>query len=370
MSKRLFAATRRFVLAALLVTGAFAGIAQAQSPAQSQAQTNDQTQAPSQAPSQAPTDTKINVPADPLPSWNDGAVKKSITDFVARVTTQGGADFVPVEQRIATFDNDGTLWCEQPYYFQLAFAIDRIKALAPQHPEWKSKQPFKALLEGDKKALEEAGKDGLLQIIAVTHAGMTVGDFSKEVLAWTASARHPRFNRPYITLVYQPMQELLAYLRANGFKTFIVSGGGIEFMRPWTEKVYGIPPEQVVGSSGVVKLETAPDGKLELMKLPKIEFVDDGPGKPVGINRFIGRRPIFAFGNSDGDLQMLQWTVAGNGARFAGIVHHTDATREYAYDRHSKIGTLDKALDEATAKGWTVVDMKNDWKTIFPDLAQ
>jgi phosphoglycolate phosphatase-like HAD superfamily hydrolase len=304
---------------------------------------------------------------DPLPSWNDGAVKKSITDFVARVTTEGEG-FVPIAQRIATFDNDGTLWTEQPYYSQLAFALDRVKALAPQHPEWKTRQPFKALLEGDKQALAAAGKDGLLQIIAATHAGMTVEDFAKTVIDWTATARHPRFNRLYTELVYQPMLELMAYLRANGFKTFIVSGGGVEFMRPWTERVYGIPPEQVVGSSGVVKYQIGADGKPELMKLAKIEFVDDGPGKPVGINRFIGRRPIFAFGNSDGDLQMLQWTVAGQGPRFAGLVHHTDATREYAYDRESKVGKLDKALDEATAKGWTVVDMKRDWNAVFPPV--
>jgi phosphoglycolate phosphatase-like HAD superfamily hydrolase len=336
MAKLLVAAARRLVLAAvILVAGAF--------------------------------DLGALAQTDPLPSWNDGAVKKSIIDFVTRVTTQGGADFVAVPERIATFDNDGTLWTEQPYYFQLAFALDRIKAMAPQHPEWKTKQPFKALLEGDKKALDAAGKDGLLQIVAVTHAGMTVEDFTKTVLDWTASARHPRFNRPYTELVFQPMQELLAYLRANGFKTFIVSGGGIEFMRPWTERVYGIPPEQIVGSSGVVKFQTGADGKPELLKLPKIEFVDDGPGKPVGINRFIGRRPIFAFGNSDGDLAMLQWTVAGKGPRFAGLVHHTDAAREYAYDRQSKIGKLDKAWDEATQRGWTVVDMKQDWKTVFPD---
>ena len=241
--------------------------------------------------------------------------------------------------------------------------------MAPQHPEWKTKQPFKALLKGDKQALAAAGKDGLLQIIAVTHSGMTVGDFAKTVIDWTATARHPRFNRPYTELVFQPMLELLAYLRANGFKTFIVSGGGIEFMRPWTERVYGIPPEQVVGSSGVVKFELGAGGKPELMKIGKIEFVDDGPGKPVGINRFIGRRPIFAFGNSDGDLAMLQWTMAGTGARFAGLVHHTDAEREYAYDRKSAVGKLDKALDEATAKGWTVVDMKRDWKAVFPDAS-
>ncbi|HEY7230813.1 MAG TPA: HAD family hydrolase [Pseudolabrys sp.] len=303
---------------------------------------------------------------DPLPSWNDGAAKKSIIDFVARVTAQGSPDFVPPERRIATFDNDGTLWCEQPVYFQAAFAFDRVKAMTPEHPEWKTKQPFKAVLEHDMKALAESGEKGLLQIIGATHAGMTVDEFSKAVLEWIGTARHPRFKRPYTELVYQPMLELMAYLRSNGFKTFIVSGGGIEFMRPWTEKVYGIPPEQVVGSSGVTKFEIKPDGHASLRKLPKVEFIDDGPGKPVGINRFIGRHPIFAFGNSDGDLQMLQWTAAWPGARFMGIVHHTDAEREYAYDRKSRIGKLDKALDEAEKRGWTVVDMKADWKQIFP----
>jgi haloacid dehalogenase-like hydrolase len=309
---------------------------------------------------------RAHAQTDPLPSWNEGLTKKSITDFVSRVTKEGGPDFVSAPERIATFDNDGTLWTEQPYYFQLAFAIDRIKAMAPQHPEWKTRQPFMALLEGDKKALVAAGKDGLLQIVAATHAGMTVEDFTKEVTEWTRTAKHPRFDRLYIELVFQPMLELMVYLRNNGFKTFIVSGGGIEFMRPWTGRVYGISPEQVVGSSGVVKFEIAADGKTSLLKLPKIEFVDDGPGKPVGINRFIGRRPIFAFGNSDGDLQMLQYTAGGNGARFMGIVHHTDSEREYAYDRHSQIGKLDKALDEAAKRGWTVVDMKRDWNVIFP----
>jgi phosphoglycolate phosphatase-like HAD superfamily hydrolase len=303
---------------------------------------------------------------DPLPGWNDGAVKKSITDFVARVTAPGGPDFVPAAERIATFDNDGTLWTEQPYYFQFAFALDRIKAMAPRHPEWKDKQPFKALLAHDEKAMAAAGEKGLFEILEATHTGMTTEEFSRVVLEWVSTARHPRFNRPYTELVYQPMLELLAYLRANGFKTFIVSGGGIEFMRPWTERVYGIPPEQVVGSSGVVKYRIGADGRPELLKLAKIEFVDDGPGKPAGINRFIGRRPIFAFGNSDGDLQMLQWTMTGQGPRFAGLVHHTDAEREYAYDRESKVGKLDQALDEASAKGWAVVDMKRDWKTVFP----
>ncbi|MGY3691068.1 phosphoglycolate phosphatase-like HAD superfamily hydrolase [Bradyrhizobium sp. USDA 3240] len=302
---------------------------------------------------------------DPLPSWNDGAAKQAITSFVARVTTQGGADFVPPAERIATFDNDGTLWTEQPFYFQLAFALDRVKAMAPDHPEWRTQQPFKALLEKGTGALAAAGEKGVLQIMAATHAGMTTDAFAQSVRDWLATARHPRFNRPYDSLVYQPMLELLAYLRANGFKTFVVSGGGVEFMRPWMERVYGIPPEQVVGSSGVVKFQIGADGKPELMKEAEVEFIDDGPGKPVGINRFIGRRPIFAFGNSDGDLQMLQWTAAGEGPRFAGIVHHTDSAREYAYDRQSKIGKLDKALDAATTGGWTVVDMKQDWKEIF-----
>jgi phosphoglycolate phosphatase-like HAD superfamily hydrolase len=301
----------------------------------------------------------------PLPSWNDGTVKKSITDFVARVTTQGGAGFVPAEQRIATFDNDGTLWCEQPVYFQVAFAFDEIKRLAPQHLEWKTQAPFAAVLNNDVQALAAAGEKSLLQIIIASHSGISTDAFSKIVLDWLATARHPRFKRPYTDLVYKPMQELLAYLRGNGFKTYIVSGGGIDFMRPWTEKVYGIPPEQVVGSSGVTKFEIGPDGKPVLMKLPLIEFVDDGPGKPVGIDRFIGRRPVFAFGNSDGDQQMLEWTAAGAGARFMGLVHHTDAEREYAYDRQSHVGKLDKALDEANAKGWTVVDMKRDWNKVF-----
>lgn len=302
---------------------------------------------------------------DPLPAWNDGTAKQTIIDFVQRVTREGGQDFVTPAERIAVFDNDGTLWCEQPVYFQVAFAFDRIRAMAPQHPEWKTRQPFKAVIDKDMKGLASGGEKGLLQIMAATHAGMTTEEFTKTVLDWTATARHPRFNRPYTELVYQPMLELLAYLRANGFKTFIVSGGGIEFMRPWTEKAYGIPPEQVVGSSGVVKFQAGADGKPALMKLAQNEFIDDGPGKPVGINRFIGRRPILAFGNSDGDQQMLEWTVAGAGARFAGIVRHDDAEREYAYDRNSAIGRLDKALDEAVMRRWTVVSIKNDWKRIF-----
>jgi phosphoglycolate phosphatase-like HAD superfamily hydrolase len=302
---------------------------------------------------------------DPLPSWNDGASKQAIIDFVDRVTREGGPDFVPLAERIATFDNDGTLWAEQPIYFQVTFALDEVRRLAPQWPEWKDKEPFRSVIAGDLRALLTAGEKDLLAIMAVTHTGITTAEFAKAVKDWLASARHPTKDRPYTDLVYQPQIELLRYLRANGFKTFIVSGGGIEFMRPWTEQVYGIPPEQVVGSSGVTKFEIDADGRPVLLKEPEVEFIDDGSGKPVGINRFIGRRPIFAFGNSDGDLQMLQWTAAGDGARFMGIVHHTDAEREWAYDRQSHIGRLDKAWDEAKAKGWTIVDMKRDWKKVF-----
>jgi phosphoglycolate phosphatase-like HAD superfamily hydrolase len=305
---------------------------------------------------------------DPLPSWNDGPAKEAIISFVDRVTYESDDDgyYVPPKDRIAVFDNDGTLWCEQPMYFQGLFAFDRIKALAPQHPEWTDKEPYKFVLTGDMKGLAAAGEKGLLEIMLATHTGMTVDEFHVLVRDWMRTARHPRFNRPYNQCIYQPMVELLAYLRASGFKTFIVSGGGVEFMRPWVEEAYGIPPEQVVGSSGVVKFEMQGDKAL-LMKEPKVEFIDDGPGKPVGINRFIGRQPIMAFGNSDGDLQMLQYTTAGDGPRFALIVHHTDAQREYAYDRDSHIGRLDKALDEAKSRGWTVVSMTDDWKTIFPE---
>jgi len=303
---------------------------------------------------------------DPLPSWNDTAPKKAILDFVARVTAEEGSDYVIPAHRIAVFDNDGTLWAEQPVYFQLAFALDRIAALAPEHPDWEQTEPFKSVLKGDIKAVAASGEHGLLEIIAATHAGITTEKFADIVDGWIKGAEHPRFKRPYTELVYQPMLELLAYLRDNGFKTFIVSGGGVEFMRTFAEKVYGIPPEQVVGSSGVVKFEIGADGKPILMKEAKVEFIDDGPGKPVGINRFIGRRPIFAFGNSDGDQQMLEYTAAGSGPRFMGLVHHTDAEREWAYDRASHVGKLDKALDEATAKGWTVVDMKQDWNVVFP----
>jgi len=284
---------------------------------------------------------------------------------VTKVTTQGSPDFVPVDERIATFDNDGTLWAEQPVYFQLFFAIDRVKELAPQHSEWKTKEPFASLLKGDLKGVLAGGEHAMLEIVMATHAGMTTEEFEKIVKDWIATAKHPVTKRPYTEMVYQPMLELLAYLRANDFKTFIVSGGGIEFMRPWTQEVYGIPPEQVVGSSIKTRFEMR-DGKPVLVRLPELNFIDDKDGKPIGINSYIGRRPLAAFGNSDGDLQMLQWTTGGQGSRFALYVHHTDAEREWAYDRDSSIGRLDKGLDEALEKGWTVVDMKQDWKRVYP----
>jgi phosphoserine phosphatase len=286
-------------------------------------------------------------------------------DFVHRATASGGTDFVPVAERIAVFDNDGTLWSEQPMYVQLAFVFARVKELAPQHPEWKATQPFQGVLEGDTKAVAATGEKGLMELLGATHAGMATDEFEKLVSAWLAKARHPKFNRPYTECIYQPMVELLGYLRANNFKTYIVSGGGVEFMRPWTEKAYGIPPEQVIGSTLKNKFELR-DGQPILVRLPEIDSIDDGAGKPVNINKIIGRRPIAAFGNSDGDLQMLQWSAAGPGARLMLLVHHDDPDREYAYDRASHFGKLDKAWDEAIAKHWTVVSMKDDWKTIFP----
>lgn len=306
------------------------------------------------------------TPIDPLPSWNSGAAKTAIVNFVSKVTKPGGAEFVPIPQRIATFDNDGTLWSEQPIYFQFAFALDRVKAMAPEHPEWKTTQPFKAVLDGDMKAVVASGEKGIVELLMATHTGMSTDQFTKTVTEWISTAQHPRFKRPYTELVFQPMLELLFYLRANGFKTYIVSGGTVEFMRAWTERVYGIPPEQVVGTTFVTKFQLGADGTPTLMREPKIDFIDDGPGKPVGIQKFIGRRPILAFGNSDGDQQMLEWTAAGTGARFVGLVHHTDAQREWAYDRQSHIGKLGKALDEAQAKGWVVVDMKQSWRVIYP----
>jgi phosphoserine phosphatase len=302
---------------------------------------------------------------EPLASWNDTASKKAVIKFVEEVTEEGGQDFVAPAERIAVFDNDGTLWSEQPAYFQLFFAIDRVKALAPNHPEWKEKQPFKAAIEGDLKTLFSGGEQTLLELVMASHAGNTTEEFERIVTDWIRTAKHPRFNRLYTECVFQPMLEVLSFLRTNGFKTWIVSGGGIEFMRPWVEKVYGIPPEQVIGSSIKTQFEIR-DGKPVLVRLPEIDFIDDKAEKPVGIHKFIGRRPIAAFGNSDGDLQMLQWTAAGSGARFCLYVHHTDEKREWAYDRNSSVGRLDKGLDEARAKGWTVVDMKKDWKRIFP----
>ena len=309
--------------------------------------------------------TSIAFAADPLPSWNDGKAKQSIVAFVEKVSKEGSPDFVPVAERIATFDNDGTLWCEKPMPVQLYFALDRVKALAPQHPEWNDKEPFASLLKGDLKTAAAGGEHALLELMMATHTGMTTVEFEKIVKDWIATAKHPTTGKRFVDMTYQPMLELLAYLRANGFKNYIVSGGGIEFMRPWTEKVYGIPPEQVIGSSVKTKFEMR-DGNPVIVRLPEVNFNDDKGGKPVGINQHIGRRPIAAFGNSDGDLQMLQYAGAGGGTRFCLYVHHDDAEREYAYDRTDHLAKLDKGLDEAAAKSWTVVSMKNDWKQIFP----
>jgi phosphoglycolate phosphatase-like HAD superfamily hydrolase len=302
---------------------------------------------------------------DPLPSWNDTGPKKAIIAFVAKVTKEGSADFVPPTQRIATFDNDGTLWPEQPMYFQFEFAVDRIRLLAAGHPEWKTQEPFASLIDGDMQRALARGEQDVMDAIAATHAGMTTESFERIAREWIRTKRDARFKRPYITLVYQPMVELLGYLRANGFKTFIVSGGGVEFIRAFAEDAYGIPPDQVVGSTGRLKYQMR--GEVpELLKLPAVDFVNDKDGKVVGIQKFIGRRPIAAFGNSDGDQQMLEWTAAGNGPRLAVLVHHTDATREWAYDRGSRVGGLDKALDLAVERKWTVVSMKDDWNAIFP----
>jgi phosphoglycolate phosphatase-like HAD superfamily hydrolase len=303
--------------------------------------------------------------ADPLPSWVAGPTKSAIIEFVQSVTEKGAKDYVPPAERIAVFDNDGTLWVEYPMYTQLLFAFDRVKALAPKHPEWKTKQPFKAVLEGDKKTVAASGMKGIMDIMMATHSGMTAAEYEKAVTNWLATHKQPRFKRLYTECVYQPQLELLTYLRANGFKTFIVSGGGIQFMRRVTEEIYGIPPEQVVGSSVVSEFKII-DGKPVLVRMPKIFFIDDKAGKPVGIYQHIGRRPILAFGNSDSDMQMIQYTTAGKGRRLGLFVHHTDAEREYAYDRHSHVGKLDKVLDIAADNDWIVVDMKKDWKRVFP----
>ena len=303
--------------------------------------------------------------ADPLPSWRDGRTKQAILEFVKQATAKGGPKFVPPAERIAVFDNDGTLWAEQPMYFQLAFALDRVKSLAPQHPEWQEQEPFKSALAGDLAGVAAGGEKGLLELVAATHADTTSEEFEKAVKDWLAAAKHPRFNRLYTDLVYQPMLELLAFLRANGFKTYIVSGGGVEFVRAFSEKVYGIPPEQVVGSSIKTKYEVR-DGRPVIARLPAIDFIDDKAGKPVGIHKFIGRRPLMAFGNSDGDFEMLEWTTAGPGPRFGLIVHHDDATREWAYDRESHVGRLKRGLDEGRQRGWSIASMKSDWRRVFP----
>lgn len=302
---------------------------------------------------------------DPLPSWNESAAKSAILDFVKRATNRGNPDYVAPELRIATFDNDGTLWAEKPLYFQLQFVLDRVKELAPNHPDWKEKQPFKAALEGDMKAIKASGYEGLMTLLTATHSGMPEAEFRKIAVEWMAKTRHPRFNRPYTDLVYQPMLELLAFLRAKGFQTYIASAGGSSFMRPFTHKIYGIPEEMVIGSYVKTAFEYK-DGSGKIMRLPEIAFINDKAAKPIGIYKKIGKRPLAAFGNSDGDLEMLQYASAGEGVRFGLIVHHTDGQREWAYDRNSSIGRLDKALDAAVAQGWAVVDMKLDWKVIFP----
>ena len=302
---------------------------------------------------------------DPLPSWSDGAIKANIIDFVARVTTEGGPDYVPEQDRIATFDNDGTLWVEKPIYTQFAFAIDRVKALSNQHPQWKTKEPFKSVLDGNNEKLLSYGEQGVVQLVTATHSGMTTVDFHDIVSAWLKTAKHPRFDRLYTDLTYKPMIEVLEYLRANGFRTFIVSGGGLEFMRAYTEQCYGIPPWQVVGSSGQTEFRMW-DSSPTLVKLPDLLFFDDGPGKAEGINHFIGRQPIFAFGNSIGDKEMLEWTANCRGQCFMALVHHDDAKREYAYGPDSDVGRFPVALMEhAKANGWNVVSMKNDWNVIF-----
>jgi phosphoglycolate phosphatase-like HAD superfamily hydrolase len=310
------------------------------------------------------TAEKNGTGSDPLPSWNNGSAKQRIIDFVVKSVSGDSSDFIQVSDRIACFDNDGCLWTEQPYYFQLAFAVDQVKKLAPEHPEWKSKQPFKALLENDMKTVIAGGEHALLEIVMATHAGMTTEEFEGSVREWINSARHPVTGRLYKDMAFKPMLELLDYLRANGFKTFIVSGGGADFIRPWSEEVYGIPPDQVVGSSGKVEYKVI-DGKPVLIKLPEINFIDDKEGKPVGIHQYIGKRPVFTAGNSDGDYAMLQWTTTGPGPRFGMIVHHTDPVREYAYDRESSVGRLNKGLDDAQGYNWLVVDMKKDWKVIY-----
>ena len=306
---------------------------------------------------------QAQAPVD-LPSWSDGAAKARIVAFVNAVSEPGGRDFVPAAERIAVFDNDGTLWTEQPVYFQALFVRDRIKALAPKHPDWKTQEPYASLLKGDLKAAMAGGEKAIQQLVMVTHAGMTSDEFSAVVSDWIATARHPETGRLLTEMTFQPMKELLAYLRANGFKTFIVSGGGIEFMRPWAERVYGVPPEQVIGSSIKTTYEVR-DGRPVLVRLPELNFIDDKSGKPVGIQQHIGRRPIAAFGNSDGDFEMLEWTTSAPGVRLGLIVHHDDHDREFAYDRESHVGQLDRGLNEASARGWAVVSMKKDWKTIF-----
>ncbi len=304
--------------------------------------------------------------ADPLQSWNDSASKQAIVNFVEKTTDEASPEFVSVAERIAVFDNDGTLWAEQPLYFQAIFIFDRIKELAPEHPEWLEQEPFASVLKGDAEGALAGGTQALMQMAMATHAGMSTEEFSAAVTDWVNTATHPTTGKPYTEMIYQPMLEVLQYLRANDYKTFIVSGGGIDFMRPWVERVYGIPPEQVVGSSVKAKYEVI-DGKPTLMKIAELNFIDDKEGKPVGIHQHIGQRPMMAFGNSDGDFQMLEWATSGSGPRLGVLVHHNDAEREWAYDRDSHIGKLDRGLDEGPERGWVIISMKDDWQQIIAD---
>jgi hypothetical protein len=313
----------------------------------------------------SPSSPENELTQDPLPSWNEGETKTTIINFVQEVTDKQSQYFIDIPDRIAVFDNDGNLWSEKPVYFQLFFAADRVKALAPEHPEWKTLQPFQSLLENDLNTFSTFGEHGILEVVMATHAGNSTEEFEKIVKDWLSTAKHPRFNRPFTEFVYQPMLELIDYLQKNDFKTFIVSGGGIEFMRPWVEQVYGIPRDQVIGSS--IKTEfVIKDGKPVIIRLPEVDFIDDKEGKPIGINKFIGRKPILCSGNSDGDLAMMQYTASGEGLRFMLYLHHTDSIREWAYDRNSSVGRLDKGLDEAKEKGWTIINMKEDWKVVYP----
>jgi hypothetical protein len=313
----------------------------------------------------ADVNNETSKQTDPLSSWNNGTTKTAIINYVNDVTNPESKNFIAIPDRIATFDNDGNLWSEQPAYFQLFFAIDRVKALASKHPEWKTTQPFKSILENDMDELMKQGEHGLIEIVMATHAGNTIDEFENDVVNWINTAKHPTKNVGYDELVYQPMLELLQYLRANDFKTYVVSGGGVDFMRAFVTEIYGIPEEQIIGSRIKTKFEYN-DGEPKIIRLPELDFIDDKEGKPLNIQKIIGKKPVFASGNSDGDLAMMQWTASNKLKSFMLYLHHTDSVSEWAYDRKSHIGRLDKGLDQANNNGWTVIDMEKDWKVIYP----